>query len=320
MCKISVIIPVYNAETYLSTCIESITNQTYKNLEIICVDDGSEDGSRAIVEKYIQTDSRVFLVSKENGGVSSARNKGLDVCTGDYVMFVDSDDYIELDTISYCINIINKYNVDIVRFNFIKKFSHIQLKNNSYFEYDKVFKYPYSDIVEHIYTDDNFCSACQCLIKSNIAKQVFFREDVSIGEDFLYFMTCLFYSKQIYISDDYKYYYVFNQNSATQSFDFQKYLNSIKGLLLVIDEINKIVLNNIENSNEKIKRNIGDYFDLCFVTKGLEGVIKLKNLILNDKELYENLLARGIDIRQFGKIAGRKKIILIVKKAIKRII
>ena len=91
---ISVIVPVYNVEEYLPKCIESIINQTYKNLEIILVDDGSTDNSGRICDEYAKKDDRIIVFHKENGGLSDARNCGIDAATGDWVQFVDSDDYI----------------------------------------------------------------------------------------------------------------------------------------------------------------------------------------------------------------------------------
>ena len=96
---ISVIVPVYNVEKYLRQCLDSIINQTYRNLEIILVDDGSTDSSGIICDEYAQIDARIKVIHKENGGLSSARNAGLDVCTsgGDFIAFVDSDDWLEPD-------------------------------------------------------------------------------------------------------------------------------------------------------------------------------------------------------------------------------
>lgn len=93
----SIIIPVYKVEKYLSKCVESIINQTYKDIEIILVDDGSPDKCPAICDEYVTKDSRIKVIHKENGGLSDARNCGLDAAKGDYIIFVDSDDYIELD-------------------------------------------------------------------------------------------------------------------------------------------------------------------------------------------------------------------------------
>ena len=97
---ISVIVPVYKVEPYLRKCVDSILAQTYKNLEIILVDDGSPDNCPAICDEYAEKDPRVTVLHKENGGQASARNRGLDICLGDYIAFVDSDDYIEPDMYS----------------------------------------------------------------------------------------------------------------------------------------------------------------------------------------------------------------------------
>ena len=92
---ISVIVPVYKVEPYLRQCVDSILNQTYANLEVILVDDGSPDRCGAICDEYAAQDSRVRVIHKSNGGQSTARNMALDVCTGDYIAFVDSDDWLE---------------------------------------------------------------------------------------------------------------------------------------------------------------------------------------------------------------------------------
>ena len=91
---ISIIIPIYKVEKYLNNCLDSIINQTYRNLEIILVDDGSPDNCPNICDEYAKKDSRIVVIHKENGGLSSARNAGLDVCTGDYISFIDSDDFV----------------------------------------------------------------------------------------------------------------------------------------------------------------------------------------------------------------------------------
>lgn len=110
---ISIIIPVYNVEKYLDRCMDSIINQTHKNLEIILVDDGSTDSSGIICDKYLQKDKRIKVIHKENGGLSSARNAGLKKATGDYIGFVDSDDWVSQDFYSYLYNLIIKYNAGI---------------------------------------------------------------------------------------------------------------------------------------------------------------------------------------------------------------
>lgn len=95
MKKISIIVPVYNVEKYVEKCIQSLINQSYKNIEIILVDDGSNDRSNKIIDEYAKVDSRILTIHQRNKGVSAARNAGLKVATGEYVGFVDPDDYVD---------------------------------------------------------------------------------------------------------------------------------------------------------------------------------------------------------------------------------
>lgn len=111
--KISVIVPVYKVEEYLPKCLDSIINQTYKNLEIILVDDGSPDNSGKICDEYAEKDNRIKVIHKENGGVARARNAGLDAASGDYIGFVDSDDWIEKDMYELLMENAKAYDADI---------------------------------------------------------------------------------------------------------------------------------------------------------------------------------------------------------------
>lgn len=110
---LSVIVPVYKVEPFLRKCVDSIINQTYRNLEIILVDDGSPDNCGAICDEYANKDDRVKVIHKENGGLSSARNAGMDIAKGDYIAFVDSDDWLELDMYETLIGLAEKYDADI---------------------------------------------------------------------------------------------------------------------------------------------------------------------------------------------------------------
>ena len=115
---VTVVIPIYNVEKYLDRCINSIVNQTYKNREIILVDDGSPDNCPKICDAWAKKDDRIVVIHKENGGVSSAHNKGLDVATGDYITFVDSDDFIEDDMLSSLFNAIGDAQMAMCGFTF----------------------------------------------------------------------------------------------------------------------------------------------------------------------------------------------------------
>ena len=114
--KISVIIPVYNVEEYLQKCLDSVVNQTLKDIEIICINDGSTDNSLQILEEYAQKDSRIIVINQQNQGVAAARNKGLEIARGDYIWFVDSDDYVERNGLDYVYKKSKENNADIVCF------------------------------------------------------------------------------------------------------------------------------------------------------------------------------------------------------------
>lgn len=127
---ISIIVPVYNVKKYLEKCINSILNQTYKNLEIILIDDGSTDGSSEICDKLKEKDKRILVIHKKNAGVSSARNEGLKIATGDYIGFVDSDDFIEEDMYLKMIDRIKKDNTKMSICNaYLEDENGVQTKN-----------------------------------------------------------------------------------------------------------------------------------------------------------------------------------------------
>ena len=112
--KVSVIIPVYNVEQYLNQCLDSVINQTLKDIEIICIDDGSTDNSGKILEEYAQKDNRIKVIHQKNKGAAAARNEGLYIAQGKYLSFLDSDDFFELDMFERMYNCAEKYNTDIV--------------------------------------------------------------------------------------------------------------------------------------------------------------------------------------------------------------
>ncbi|MFR1908060.1 MAG: glycosyltransferase family 2 protein [Clostridium neonatale] len=114
---VSIIIPVYNAASFLSECLDSVINQTYKNLEIICVNDGSTDASLSIIKKYAKKDKRIRYYTQKNKGQSAARNIGIKMCKGEYISFIDSDDMIDLHTISVAVDLFLNEHVDMVLYN-----------------------------------------------------------------------------------------------------------------------------------------------------------------------------------------------------------
>lgn len=129
---ISVIIPIYKVEKYLSRCLESVIGNTYKELEIICVNDGSPDHCREILDKYKQQDSRIIVIDKQNEGLSAARNSGLKAASGEFVAFIDSDDWIHPKYFEYLLRAINDYNADMSMCNFVRTKDEIALHDSEY--------------------------------------------------------------------------------------------------------------------------------------------------------------------------------------------
>lgn len=142
--KISVIVPIYNAEKTLKKCINSILSQTYTNFELILVNDGSKDGSVSLCENYSKKDSRVVVINKKNEGCIKARKAGIDKANGQYIMFVDSDDWIDINTLKLVSDEINKNNSDVIVFNMNKvigRFGYIKRAGNrEYFTKKQIFK------------------------------------------------------------------------------------------------------------------------------------------------------------------------------------
>ncbi|WP_312088530.1 glycosyltransferase [Megamonas funiformis] len=148
MKKISVIVPVYNVEKYLSQCLDSIIHQTYKNLEIILVDDGSTDSSGLICDNYSQKDKRIKIIHKCQGSLSDARNAGLKIATGEYISFIDSDDFIDKNMYSILINNTQKYNSDIVWFNYYNYYSKKHFINSSIIKNNDLYDLSSSDKIK----------------------------------------------------------------------------------------------------------------------------------------------------------------------------
>ncbi|MBR3593572.1 MAG: glycosyltransferase family 2 protein [Clostridia bacterium] len=137
--KVSIIVPFYNTGKYLAKCLDSVLSQTHKNLEIICINDGSPDDSLAQLKTYAERDSRIKIIDKQNEGVSLARNAGLSYASGDYVMFVDSDDWIDEDTIEQMLSAAQKEDADAVMCCYAKEFSdHTDISH--IFESDVVYR------------------------------------------------------------------------------------------------------------------------------------------------------------------------------------
>lgn len=138
-CKVSVVIPVYNTKKYLEECVYSVTQQTFDNLEILLVDDGSTDGSAELCDRIAAEDCRVRVIHKQNGGAATARNVGIDEAKGEYVMFLDSDDWLNINAIEVLVGHADAHMTDVIRFNYVREFEDKQLVKKNTFLKEQVY-------------------------------------------------------------------------------------------------------------------------------------------------------------------------------------
>ena len=226
--QISVIVPVYNVEKYLTQCIESILSQTYQEFELLLIDDGSEDNSGSICDHYSNIDSRVHVFHKENGGVSSARNMGIEHAKGEWVCFVDSDDWIDKDTFEYITGLWK--GADFLQFGYRRTGG--TASEYSYVP-SKVLRYSTSVYcTKRIYHS----AICGYLLKLNIIKKykISFPNHIKYGEDQAFILKTLICSSEIVILDRHFYNYRDREGSAMHA---SESISMGKDHLLVIEDL-----------------------------------------------------------------------------------
>lgn len=192
---ISVVVPIYNVEKYLPKCIESILRQSYENLEIILIDDGSTDCSGQLCDKYAKQDNRIIVIHKKNGGASSAKNVGLRIAKGEYLTFVDSDDYLEQDAYLYMVSKLKEHHADVIHCCYrdvYTNFSKDRILENSTEKFDTV---------EYLrrFTADWTCGLLwNKLYRRKIFQNIYFEEGHKIDDEFFTYQGIMNAGKIIY--------------------------------------------------------------------------------------------------------------------------
>lgn len=227
--KVSIIVPVYNAEKYLRQCVESLLSQTYRNVEIILVDDGSPDECPQLCNAYASKDKRVRVTHKKNEGAALARKTGLEVTTGEYVLFVDCDDWIESNTVSDCLNIALRDNADCVMFGYVREYPQKSIPS-PLFDFNFSYELPASEekihrrVVGLIGNElrnpqqiDSLSSVCMKLYKSDIARKgkIISERIVGTSEDTIFNLYALDGCKVSYINKCFYHYRKSNAQSIT---------------------------------------------------------------------------------------------------------
>ena len=218
MTEVSIIVPVYNVEEYLENCIESILNQTFKDFELILVDDGSTDNSGKICDIYEKKDTRIKVIHKNNGGLSSARNAGLDIADGKYIGFVDSDDYIHYQMYEklYSQIINNKADISVCGFQKVKKFKKDLLSTNKF--YEKVELFNNIEALEQLYCkySTEFVVSWNKLYIKTLFKDIKFKEG-AIHEDEFIIHQLLYKVNKVVYNNEKLYFYLQRKGSIVSS-------------------------------------------------------------------------------------------------------
>ena len=244
---ISIVIPIYNASKYLEKCINSVINQTYKNLEIILVNDGSIDNSLDICNDFKDKDNRIKVISKKNEGVSKTRNIGIDKCKGKYLMFLDSDDYIDEIYVEKMYTYLTKNNLSMVTSSMtLVDVNYNVLKVSSYKDKSDILQV--KDIYKDIVNTSYFCPIWKNIIKVSLIKDnsIYFDDSLKFGEDLLFSFKIIQSCEKIGYLSFPGYFYVQNNASITHnnSFDIvKKYVEDNKHVYSILNEyINDDVL------------------------------------------------------------------------------
>ena len=234
--KISIIVPVYNVGEYLNQCLDSLVNQTYQNLEIICINDGSTDKSLEILQTYAQLDQRIIIIDQENKGVSEARNRAIKAATGQYMMFADADDWLELDACETLIEIMDKECPDVIMYSYYREYENKTLTKDNIFAEDYIVfeetacrdlhRRHVGIIGDELRHPENADAICSLWSKMFVTKHIQEKklnyidlELIGTNEDGLFNLYYFEYaSKAVYINKHLYHYRKTNQNSIVTSY------------------------------------------------------------------------------------------------------
>lgn len=281
MPKLSIIVPIYNVEKYLPRCIESILNQTFREFELILINDGSTDNCKEICEKYKRMDSRIIVANKKNGGLSSARNLGIDISKGDYIGFVDSDDFIDVHMYEILLNTINAYDSDIVICDYykvneydIKKYEKMKSNNKDI----KVENINNIDAIERIITRDiKIVVAWNKIYKRRLFENLRYNEGMIYEDEFLAHRI-LYRCNKVSIINSSLYYYVQRKGSIVNSTFSSKKFDKVYAIK---DRVDFLKDKGIVNLIDKAEKSFIDYF----VWNYFVGYQRLENIEYELKRL-----------------------------------
>lgn len=289
--KVSVVVPVYNVELYLEKCINSILKQTYSDFEILLIDDGSTDHSGELCDRFAVLDKRIRVIHQKNEGLAEVRNIGIKNAKGSYILFVDSDDWIDQITIEKCLSIIEKYNADIVCFRFIKEYCDKTHKENKSYAGDDIKILNKKEALELLFYPKYVDTiTCNKFVKREMFEGVIYPKG-KLHEDL--FTTYKFVANAetiVCISDELYHYY---QNP--QSIGHLYFSENTYDIAVAVDECRRFIIDVIGEDTKKLAvgawfRKIfivnsminSDYYDYSYIKK-LRDEMKLGDIIFSEE-------------------------------------
>lgn len=302
---ISVIVAVYNTEKYLDRCVEGIVAQTYKNLEIILVDDGSYDNCPAMCDAWAKRDNRIRVIHKENDGQANARNSGLEIMTGDYVLYVDSDDFVEPDMIEFLYTLITESNADISRCGFYLDYEEDGRTESA--SADQSVRCPDStEVMIDLLSGSHISGVVwNKLYRADLVKGCPFEKADGCSEDLLYNYRLFKNNPKLVFCDKPKYHYFINNQSITNSKFGYGAFAIIRAKNIILDEL---------SDNEALRAYaVKSYILSAFIV--LTGCIKNNGCMDRYDELRNGILSHKREIffsGMYSKMDKLKTLILLI--------
>lgn len=277
MCKVSIIIPVYNAEKYLDRCLDSVLGQTLKEIEIVCVDDGSTDKSLEILKRYAMQDSRIVIIHKDNGGLISARKAGIAAARGKYTGYVDSDDWIEPDMYENLYRVAEKNQVALVTCGYYLEGNYVTEHRDTVEEglyLDKKMEYLRNNLIYNMKNKETGLRASLCckLFDTSLIREIqnMIPNSITIAEDKMCLLAYVLNCKSVYVSYELYYHYWINPNSMTHEVNLE--------YLICVNEVYKFLVSLYEHDNfSSIMRAQAELYITDMLLKGINTRLGFQN-------------------------------------------
>ena len=276
---ISILIPAYNAAAFLPRCFDSVLNQIYRDLQVVIVDDGSKDDTLELCQKYASADSRVEVYHQENQGVAATRNHLLDHVKGDYVLFVDADDWMELDMVEYLVNLAQTHNADFIMCDRVINDAKPSREEPKVFELDQ--EHAIVDFLHHGYFVGSLWNK---LLSSRLLHNERFHRGISYGEDALFVWSALQKVNKVVVSNKQLYHYYMNEESISHQSFGEKKLTGHQTWILITEDV-----------GEKWPQ----YIDLARGTFGLQDMYLLRAASQSGYEKNDEIIKIQKTVRRY---------------------